>query len=312
MYLSPFFPCTPKGQITAYVYDVRNLLAHVLYNSTDAANSQRDYAYDNNGNLRTVTEPAKTGANVEYHYDPLNRAIDETSSGVTHTYTYDLAGNRLKTVYGGTSREIDSEYDALNRLLQMTENGRTSTYAYDLNGNAVEKTLPNGDTEVAVFDALNRCSSQTTTKTGGGSLYTFGYDYDRGGNVTTVTEDYPSGLQDRTVSNTYDAINRLLVETVTGDAPHSVTTYVYDHANNRTSKAVTGTGAATTNYTYNHLNQLTGYTDGTRHVALTYDLNGNRTTRVITGGGDNGTDSYSYDFEKKGETRKKGTGTIKG
>jgi RHS repeat-associated protein len=34
-------------------------------------------------------------------------------------------------------------------------------------------------------------------------------------------------------------------------------------------------------------------------VALSYDFNGNRTTRVVTGGSDNGTDSYSYDFENR-------------
>ncbi len=34
-------------------------------------------------------------------------------------------------------------------------------------------------------------------------------------------------------------------------------------------------------------------------MALSYDFNGNRTTRVVTGGSDNGTDSYSYDFENR-------------
>jgi RHS repeat-associated protein len=79
------------------------------------------------------------------------------------------------------------------------------------------------------------------------------------------------------------------------------TTYAYDNGNNRTSKSVAagGSPAVLTNYTYNNLNQLTGYSDGTRSVTLTYDADGNRSGRTVSGGTDNGTDSYSYDFENR-------------
>ena len=54
----------------------------------------RDYAYDDAGNLETVVESGNSLANVTYTYDALNRVETETSAGVTHTYGYDLAGNR--------------------------------------------------------------------------------------------------------------------------------------------------------------------------------------------------------------------------
>ena len=79
---------------------------------------------------------------------------------------------------------------------------------------------------------------------------------------------------------------------------------------NRTITAIVGgPSAGTTNYSYNSLNQLTGYSDNTgRTVTLGYDNNGNRTSRVVTAGSDNGTDSYTYDFENRLVGLVKGTG----
>jgi len=295
------------GQTTTYLYDVRNRLSNVVYASGAAANSQRNYAYDNVGNLLSVTEPNKTAANVVYAYDPLNRAVSETSNGQTHAYVYDLAGNRLQTTYGGTGRIITSTYDALNRLSAMTESGRTTGYGYDLNGNIAQKTAPNGDTEAYSFDALNRATIESAQTGGAVSLFTYQYGYDLVGNVLTVNETYTSGLGNRLVTNTYDAINRLDVEAVTGSSSVT-TTYAYDGANNRTSKVITGTGADSISYSYNNLNQLTSYGDGTRSVTLTYDADGNRATRVVSGSSDAGTDAYSYDFENRLIGLAKGTG----
>jgi YD repeat-containing protein len=86
------------GQATTYLYDARNRLQNVVYASATAANSQRNYAYDSDGNLLSVTEPAQTAADVAHSYDALNRAVSETSDGLTHTYGYDLAGNRSNPV----------------------------------------------------------------------------------------------------------------------------------------------------------------------------------------------------------------------
>jgi len=302
------------GQVTTYLYDNRNRLQHVIYTSSAAANSQRNFAYDGVGNLLSVAEPAKNGvADVAYTYDPLNRTLTETVAGagpgagaVTHTYTYDAAGNRLQTVYGGTGRTITSTFDALNHLSTMTESGRTTSYAYDLNGNIAQKTAPNGDTETYSYDALNRATQEIASAGPGGGqvpLFNYQYGYDLASNVLTVAETYPSGLNNRTVSNTYDAINRLLTEAITGAAPNVTTTYTYDNANNRATKevAVAGSATVTTNYQYNNLNQLTGFTDtgDSRSVAYVYDNNGNRTSRTVTGGSDSGTDTYSYDFENR-------------
>ena len=54
-------------------------------------------------------------------------------------------------------------------------------------------------------------------------------------------------------------------------------------------------GVVTTNYTYNSRNELTVADDSTTVTTFTYDLNGNRVTRVQGGS----TDTYSYDFENR-------------
>lgn len=291
----------PNGQTTVYLYDSRNRVKNIAYAGTTlAANSQRIYGYDANSNLLSVTEPAKTAANVVYTYDALNRALTETSQGKTHAYLYDVAGNRLSAVYGGTGRTIVSSYDELNRLSVMTEGGRATTYLYDLNGNLRYKTAPNGDVETSTFDDLNRATEQKTTSGADGNpqLCDFAYGYDLAGNVVSVDEQYPS-LPDRHVANSYDDANRLHIEAVTG-ATEITTTYEYDDANNRSTMAIAGgSNAGTTSYGYNKLNQLTGYVKGSRSVALAYDYNGNRTRRTVTVGSDNGTDTYSYDFENR-------------
>ena len=232
------------GQTTTYLYDVRNRPSNVVYASNAAANSQRNYAYDSVGSLLSVTEPNETAANVAYTYDALNRAVTETSGGLTHTYTLDLAGNRLSTVYGGTGRTITSTYDPLNRLSTMTETGRTTSYAYDLNGNIVQKTAPNGDTETYSYDSLNRATIESAQTGAAISLFDYTYGYDLVGNVLVIGETYPSGLNNRTVTNTYDNINRLQIEAVTGNAANATSTYTYDSANNRVAKTITGAGAA--------------------------------------------------------------------
>ena len=72
----------------------------------------------------------------------------------------------------------------------------------------------------------------------------------------------------------------------------SRTTYAYDGAHNRTQKVKDG---VTTNYSYNSLNQMTGFTEGDREVSFEYDDNGNRVSRTEN----SQTDEYSYDCENR-------------
>lgn len=283
------------GQTTTYIYDVRNRLSNVVYASGAAANSPRNYTCDNDGNILSVAEPAKSGAaDVGYTYDALNRVATETSSGLTHSYLYDLAGNRLTTTYGGTGLVLSCTYDALNRLSTLTEEGRTTTYGYDLNGNVMTQQFPNGDIETTAFDALNR-RTEIATAVSAGNLSQFNLTYDLKGNLLNQQETYfTSSLANRTVGINYDAIDRLQGENITQGTVTLSTTYAYDGANNRTSRVVTGgSNAGTTSYTYNNLNQLTAWSGPAGSATYGYDADGNRTSSSL------GSTTYGYDDENR-------------
>jgi len=194
---------------------------------------------------------------------------------------------------------ISSTYDALNRLSAMTENSRTTNYTYDLNGNVVTKSMPDGSVDTMNYDALNR---KTMTATGlpapAGHLSEIDLTYDLKGNLLTGTENYfTQSLTSRVVTNSYDPIDRLWIESVVQGSGSMSTTYTYDSANNRTGKLIVGgSNAGNTIYTYNNsLNQLTGISGATT-ASYTYDLNGNRSTSSVKGNtAISGT--YAYDFE---------------
>ncbi|MEM6600944.1 MAG: hypothetical protein AAF649_06120, partial [Verrucomicrobiota bacterium] len=299
-----------NGKLTSYIYDARHRLTDVTYTSGDVYHdSARSYTYDLVGNLLSVTEPGKLGkADAAYTYDDLNRVITETSSAVSHTYKYDLAGNRLFAQYGSAAYTLVSGYDALNRLdllrQEFTAGGsRETRYEYDLNGNITKRTLPNSDETLKTYDALNRMIAVTTNTAGATQLSGYTHTYDLVGNVVTVVEDYATGgLSDRTVTNTYDDINRLLSEAIATTGAGTVTTsYTYDDAHNRTQKSVDdGSTVTTTSYTFNALNQMLTANDTAVTRSYTYDSNGNRASRSETRSPDPvKVDTYTYDMENR-------------
>jgi len=283
-------------QVTNYTYDDRHRLQTVNYVGPRSQDS-RVYNYDAVGNLLSVTESGTPMANVAYTYDGLNRQTTETSNGYTHTYQYDLAGNRRYCLYGGTTNALVSTYDALNRLSNLTESGRQTSYTYDGNGNVLTKTLPNGDVITSTYDEANRCSTLSATGVAG-AIYGYTYVYDLAGNLKSDTETYGNTSLNRVVTMDYDAIDRLLTETVTGNGA-GVTSYTYDNANNRATRTKNG---ILTTYNYSNLNQVTSFTEGDWRVTYAYNNNGNCIEKDDLGhGGDPaiygfGT-NFLYDYE---------------
>ena len=102
---------------------------------------------------------------------------------------------------------------------------RTTSYAYDLSGNIVQKTLANGTAEVRSHDGRNRVSTLDNETSVGANLASYGYQYDRAGNVMEVAETYPSGgLSNRTITNSYDGVYRLIQEQIATTGGSTVTT----------------------------------------------------------------------------------------
>jgi RHS repeat-associated protein len=326
----------PAGVATTYTYDAVNLTskvdpvtstAFVLYDArhrlkqtTSDSQFTRVYGYDEVGRLNSVVDsgynvPSATG----YVYDEAGRLISETNSNVTHTYEYDLAGNRVLSLQGenggGARRAIESDYDAAGRLKTMRERpasepvgtGRLTSYFYDGNGNIVRKELPNGVQELTSYDALNRRRLQVT-KHGVNYLLTSEQFYDRSGNVRVIEERVASdSTKDRRLLLEYDGASRLTWEKTkrwdgtTGQwEDNGATEYLYDAANNRTWKKAYPPGQfatpnATWESTYNALNQLTSYVHQVGGVTqstatYTYDAAGRRTQRT------RGTEQITYAY----------------
>ncbi|MDA3873736.1 MAG: polymorphic toxin-type HINT domain-containing protein, partial [Kiritimatiellae bacterium] len=324
------------GRATVYGYDPRNRLLTVDYENNG---NDRIYTYDGVGNILQVDE-AGTLEDVAYTYDNLNRVVTETSVGITHLYTYDLAGNRIHARIGdgqgGVVKTLLSTYDALNRtstiLEDENENGlpdigeRLSGYQYDLAGGIRIKTQPNEHEIVKMLDAMNRAQIITGPDgTDNQPLYVYAHAFDLYGNLANINETYPSQnarLDARNLVNQYDPANRLITETVQTGNETVTTTYMYDNAHNRTGKTVelddgnNVTSLEQAVYTYtNDLNQMSGFTDAVsgKVVTYAYDLNGNRTNRSEDSNGDtviNETAVYAYDADNRLLTHQKTAGGV--
>lgn len=99
------------GKTTYFAYDAR----HRLITTTFPDTTTRTCSYDLAGNLLSVDESTSIERDVSYTYDSHNRVVTETSCQLTHTYVYDLAGNRVGVFYGRQGLRLRSQFDALNR-----------------------------------------------------------------------------------------------------------------------------------------------------------------------------------------------------
>ncbi|MES2350342.1 MAG: DUF4214 domain-containing protein, partial [Pseudomonadota bacterium] len=102
-----------------------------------------NYRYDGAG--RKVHQGSTAGQYIDYFYtDGQLTKIVDTVTGVTTSYSYDLAGNRLTEQQsfrdGAPDQPIGRQnnvltYDMQNRLTGIKDNDYTIAYTYDANGN---------------------------------------------------------------------------------------------------------------------------------------------------------------------------------
>ncbi|TVR54394.1 MAG: tandem-95 repeat protein, partial [Puniceicoccaceae bacterium] len=233
-----------EGHLRTFAYDP----AGNLIEETDGRGFTTRFAYSPAGLLVTEDRPYGPPGSQDHHrfsleYDAAGHLIAMT----------DPRGEEYRTTFGRDARgrvlftetRIDAEnnfreevtYDAVgNPLTRKDANGRLTTMVYDAANRLVRIIHPDNLDERFTYDALGNVLTHRGT---GGAAYTstFDYDplgrmirgtdpegqqaamtYDRWGNVLTDTA--PSG----TISNTYDALNRL---TSTTDADGHTTTFTF-------------------------------------------------------------------------------------
>jgi RHS repeat-associated protein len=278
---------TPTGDRTTSTFDLAGRqLTMTTPRGNVAGATQADYtstyAYDANGNRKSVTDPLANTTSTDY--DALNRPTIVTDPGGRQTTTaYDENGNVL-SVTNPMGHISSSTYDELNRrVTQTTPRGKVGSTTYDEVGNVKSETTPLGNQTTWTYDNDNRMASMVEPRgnvTGGTpATYTWTYTYDPAGN--RLTEKSPLN---HTTTNTYDATNNQTTKT---DALAHLTTWGYDELNRLSAVTGPDAPACTTGVNCVGLKKSTVYA---------YDPAGNLTTRTDPNGHATG---YTYDQSRR-------------
>ncbi len=160
------------------------------------ATMERDFTYDANGHLLTVTAAKTPWVNRTFAYDGLNRLTSATGPFGTFSYLYDDTGNRLSAVLGSRN-ETYGYFAGTNRLSEIDGTGQTA-YAYDADGNTTSMgslslawnregrliRVESGSTPVSQY--LYNAFGQRVLKSAGGLTTLYLYDFD--GNLISETD----------------------------------------------------------------------------------------------------------------------------
>uniref|UniRef100_UPI0040444719 DNRLRE domain-containing protein n=1 Tax=Niallia sp. 03133 TaxID=3458060 RepID=UPI0040444719 len=261
-----------------YVYDNVDQLKTVTVKKGSGQDSlQWTNTYDNAGQLltRSFKDVAANKILVDktFTYTANNLAATYKQGNYSTNYSYDEM-DRLQnqtTNYSDTSQAL-----MINQTLTYTPEGKVDSvvanngtdslismkYTYDLKQNKAAVSFQNGLIKNNfAYDSSNNLTSIDYTKgTETTPALSFGYTYDKSGNITKATD------RNGTAQYFYDANNQLIKEILPNGSTNE---YQYDKVGNRTKLIQNGTE---TNYSYNEGNQIT-----TKNGAstFTYDLDGN-------------------------------------
>ena len=282
---------TNSSGVTSYTYD--NFGRIVTETLPD--NVINSYTYDKNNNRLTyeMKKGGTTQISANYVYNSINALTSVTNNGIITAYTYDNNGNLLTETTG--QKVSGFTYDNGNRMISMQnkfgENVLESeSYTYYLDGNKATKTELDGTVTSYIYDSVGRLKSENDD----GAITQ--YFYDQYSNRMKKTE------QNSETSYVYDQNNRLRKETAELGDETIINAYNYDRNGNVFSKMVTittqntaaiedislgilGSTAETESmfYTYNNFNQLTKIVKGSQTASYTYNPNGLRASKTVSG-----------------------------
>jgi YD repeat-containing protein len=217
----------PANQLAQTRSRVYNTLNRLFQEIGAIAGEVTEYGYDNQGNVKKVTDPLTHI--TENQYDELNRLnrVTDPGTGVT-LYGY----NGLDALTSVTDpRYLVTNYsvDGLGNLNQQVspDTGTTTFNIYDAAGNLTRQTDAKGQQTNYVYDALNRVTLITFH-----DLSTQTYLYDQGtnglGRLTTIEERNPASQVIALKQYGYDQKGRVTSDTRTVNGIAYATGYTYD------------------------------------------------------------------------------------
>lgn len=194
------------------------------------------FTYDENGNLKTGTDPLDHRTSQEY--DALDRLKgtleDELGLKVATNYEYDALDNLTK-VTDPRQKTTTYTYNTFGEVTQeVSPDRKTTTYTYDSAGNLKTKLDARGDSVKATYeyDALNR----VTKITAGGEVQTFIYDTPCANGKGRLCETRATDANTQfAYARDGQIATRREIMTVGGVQANYPTTYLYDAAGRLTT-----------------------------------------------------------------------------
>jgi RHS repeat-associated protein len=264
----PVDPVDGQRHAISNQYNVNGTLANV----TDELAHLTSFTYDDYRRPRSATTPGHNTPVTAYSYYDANGAGDDyTLTYPTMTHTVSPGGEKITTVYDENRRK------ASVTVGDGTSDAATTSFGYDSNGNLTSVISPNeqpgqlyaGLSTVTTCDQRNRPMSVTDALS---NVTTF--KYDAAGRKASITRANGQVV----TYDSYDAINRLLQQTVTqAPNPNAVTKYTYYTSGLLHTMQDPHLVTINSNDTYNYHYDLMGRKD-----SLTYphDSNNNQSTEA--------------------------------
>ena len=174
-----------NGVETAYTYDGDGNISSLETKAGETVLLSFAYQYDGNGNRTTkagkqasaapggITSENTAGSNaldIFYNYDVRGQLLEERRNGVSVSYVYDKAGNRIKKAdaQGATVYQFNKK----NQLIAEESDAGRKQYTYDKQGGIVEEKNSKG---IRHF-AYNSRHQQTRVETENGRVQENRYD----------------------------------------------------------------------------------------------------------------------------------------
>ncbi|MES2757632.1 MAG: RHS repeat-associated core domain-containing protein [Pseudomonadota bacterium] len=179
---------------------------------------------------------------------------DGRGASETTRYEYDDAG-QLTRVTSADGSSMEYGYDAAHRLTDLRDgSGNTVHFTLDNIGNVIKQDVRGAGGELVAtskrtYDALNRLQKAQRDDQDAGMSYA----YDRGGNLTKVTD--PLGRATTQVFDSFDRVMTQILPAPASGAAAPVIGYGYSHQDDLLS--VTDPRKLTTRYTVDGLGQQT-------------------------------------------------------
>ncbi|UXY20240.1 LamG domain-containing protein [Streptomyces cynarae] len=243
----------PGGVTTSMTYDSLGQLKQMSGTGADAATATRSFTYDADGRVLSAdtTEAGNTGAvdhqaatHDAFTYDDRGDLLTASGSAGSSSFSYNDDGQVLsRTDAAGTT---NYGYDSAGRLASLDDaaTGTHLTYAYGkLNELTSIKYGSTGQTRTFTYNSAHELTGDTLVQ-GASTLASFGYGYDKNGNLTSKTTTGVSGASSNTY--TYDWADRL----TSWNNGTTTTQYAYDASGNRIRN---GSNV----YTYDERDELT-------------------------------------------------------